>query len=214
MVIAMAKPNEPLTDSPKLEAEAMALAEETETEAVETNEPEPASTSASWRRRFRMPRLSTIAKVATIVSICAFVGLSGYMVCHHNDAKDREQRAAAFVAGAKQGVVTITSLDFNKAKEDIQRVIDSSTGGFKDDFQERATDFTKVVEQSKVITEGTVNAAAIESMDEHSALVLVAATSRVTSPPTINAHPRTWRLQVTVTEDGGQYKMSKVEFVP
>jgi Mce-associated membrane protein len=26
--------------------------------------------------------------------------------------------------------------------------------------------------------------------------------------------PRAWRLRVTVTEDGGQYKMSKVDFIP
>ena len=25
---------------------------------------------------------------------------------------------------------------------------------------------------------------------------------------------RNWRLKVTVTEEGGQYKMSKLEFVP
>ena len=56
------------------------------------------------------------------------------------------------------------SLDFNKAKEDVQRVIDSSTGQFKDDFAQRANDFISVVEQSKAITEGTVNAAAVESM--------------------------------------------------
>jgi Mce-associated membrane protein len=71
-----------------------------------------------------------------------------------------------------------------------------------------------VVEQSKVVTEGTVNAAGIESMAEHSALVLVSATSRVTNSAGAKDEPRQWRLRVTVTEDGGQYKMSKVEFVP
>ena len=87
------------------------------------------------------------------------------MMLQHRDATQRQQRDAAFVAGAKQGVVNMTSLDFNKAKEDVQRVIDSSTGEFKDDFQQRADDFIAVVAQSKMVTEGTVNAAAIESMD-------------------------------------------------
>lgn len=80
--------------------------------------------------------------------------------------------------------------------------------------QQRAADFTKVVEQSKVVTEGTVNATAVESMNEHSAVVLVAATSRVTNSAGAKDEPRAWRLKVTVTEEGGQYKMSKVEFVP
>lgn len=174
-----------------------------------------AARSASWRRRLRvrLPRLSTIAMAAAVVIICGFTGLSGYIVWQHHEATERQQRAAAFAAGAKQGVINMTSLDFNKAKEDVARVIDSSTGEFRDDFQQRAADFTKVVEQSKVVTEGTVNATAVESMNEHSAVVLVAATSRVTNSAGAKDEPRAWRLKVTVTE-GGQYKMSKVEFVP
>ena len=136
------------------------------------------------------------------------------MVWQDRDTTNRAQRAAKFVAGARQGVVNMTSLDFNKAKEDVQRVLDSSTGEFRDDFQQRAKDFASVVEQSKVVTEGKVNAAAVESMDEHSALVLVSATSRITNSAGAKDEPRVWRLRVTMTEDGGQYKMSKVEFVP
>jgi Mce-associated membrane protein len=51
-------------------------------------------------------------------------------------------------------------------------------------------------------------------MGEHSAKVLVCATSRVTNKPDAKDEPRTWRLKVTMADDGGQYKMSKVEFVP
>ena len=120
---------------------------------------------------------------------------------------------ANFVAGAKQGIVNMISLDFNRAKEDVQRVLDSSTGQFRDDFQQRAKDFVSVVEQSKVVTQGTVTAAALESMDEHSASVLVSATSRITNSAGAKDEPRMWRLRVTVNEEGGQYKMSKVDFV-
>jgi Mce-associated membrane protein len=152
--------------------------------------------------------------VAAIILILCFAGASGYMVWQDRDATERAQRAANFVAGARQGIVNMTSLDFNKAKEDVQRVLDSSTGEFRDDFQQRAKDFASVVEQSKVVTEGKVNAAAVESMDGNSASVLVSATSRITNSAGAKDEPRVWRLRVTVTEDGGQYKMSKVEFVP
>jgi len=60
-----------------------------------------------------------------------------------------------------------------------------------------------------------VNAAALESIEANTAQVLVSATSRITnSPPGKQEPPRAWRMRVTVVEDGGQYKMSKVEFVP
>jgi Mce-associated membrane protein len=186
--------------------------EEASDDILEAAEPE--SRLARWRRRLPSPPLSAISKVAAIILICAFAGASGYMVWQDRDTTERAQRAANFVAGARQGVVNMTSLDFNKAKEDVQRVLDGSTGEFRDDFQQRAKDFASVVEQSKVVTQGTVNAAAIESMDEHSASVLVSATSRITNSAGAKDEPRAWRLRVIVTEDGGQYKMSKLEFVP
>jgi len=162
-----------------------------------------------WRRRMPM-----IAAVAAIVLIVCFAGASVYMVFQHRDNAQHHQREAAFVEGAKHGVLNMISLNYNKAKEDVQRVIDSSTGQFKDDFQRSANDFIAVVTQSKTITEGTVNAAALESIEEDSAVVLVAATSQVTNAPAgKDEPPKVWRLKVTVAEVGGQYKMSKVEYV-
>ncbi|WP_264034978.1 hypothetical protein, partial [Mycobacterium lacus] len=189
-----------------------AAAEAAETADKTLAAAEPESGQAGGRRR--LPSLSAISKAATIVLICALAGVSGYILWQDRDAAERTQRAANFVAGARQGVVNMTTMDFKKAQEDVQRVLDSSTGQFRDDFGQRAKDFASVVEQSKVVTQGTVNAAAIESMHEHSASVLVSATSRVTNSIGAKDEPRVWRLRVTVTEEGGQYKMSKVEFVP
>ncbi len=184
-------------------------------DAADLEEPEEAEEEArpGRRRWLSVPSRSAIGKAAAILLICSFAALSGLMMFHHHKSTERQQRASAFIAGAKRGVVNMISLDFSKAKEDVQRVIDSSTGKFRDDFAQQSADFTKTVEQSKVVTEGTVTAAALESMNDSSALVLVSATSRITNLPTPQ-QPRAWRLKVTVTEDGGQYKMSKVEFVP
>jgi Mce-associated membrane protein len=206
------------TDSDASDADSDATdADEAETEEEVSDQtpedPESESESArSWRRV--LPPLSVTWKAAVIILICAFVGASGYMVWQRHETTERNQRTANFIAGARQGVVNMLSLDFNRAKEDVQRVIDSSTGQFRDDFQQRAKDFTTVVEQSKVVTEGSVNAAGVQSIDGNSALVVVAATSRITNAAGAKDEPRRWRLKVSVTDDGGQYKMSKLEFVP
>jgi hypothetical protein len=39
----------------------------------------------------------------------------------------------------------MTYMDYNHAEENVQRMLDSSTGSFRDDFQQRATEFVKVV---------------------------------------------------------------------
>lgn len=182
--------------------------------ATETTEHRaPKARRTGWRRL--VPSLSATAAAAAVILTIGFVAASTYMVLQHHDATQRRHRDASYVAGAKRGVVDMISLDFTKAKADVQRVIDNSTGQFRDDFQQRANDFITVVEQSKAITEGTVNAAAVETIGDNSAVVLVSATSRVTnSPPGKEQPPKIWRLRVTVADIGGQYKMSKVDYVP
>ncbi|WP_293055446.1 hypothetical protein, partial [Mycobacterium sp.] len=165
------------------------------------------------RRRRLPPRMSAALSVTAVVVICGLLAASGYMVWYNHEALAQRQRAAAFTAAARQGVINMLSLNFTKAKQDVQRVIDSSTGEFRDDFQKRAGDFTSVVEQSKVITEGAVTATGVESMGKDSAVILVLGTERVTNAAGAKDEPRAFRLRVSVTRDGDQFKMSKVEFV-
>lgn len=210
------------TAEPESDDEVTDTVEASDTDAAETEDevsdetPEDAESESkpARRRRLRLPSWSVAWKAAVILLICAFVAASGYMMWDRHTTTERNERTANILAGARQGVVNLISMDFNKAKEDVQRVIDSSTGPFRDDFQARAKDFTTVVEQSKVVTQGAVNAAAVQSINGDFALVLVAATSHVTNAAGAKDAPRNWRLKVTVKNDGGQYKMSNVEFIP
>ncbi|MGK8486404.1 hypothetical protein [Nocardia asiatica] len=190
-------------------------AEEGRGAAVDPAEPASRSRGARLRSMLgRRPR-GRSARIAVAVAVIALaLAGSGYSVWHHHEVTEKDRRAAEFTAAARQGVVALTTLDFNRAKDDVQRVLDNSTGSFRGDFQARAADFTTVVQQSQVTTEGKVNATAVESMTEDSAVVLVAATSQVTNSAGARQEPRAWRLSVTVTRDGDQLKMSKVEFVP
>jgi Mce-associated membrane protein len=224
-------------DTPKIEPEVTESADEpedVETE-VEKDKVEPddavaeadADTSSAddaaekparrWPRRLHRPKWSTVAK-ALAVGVVVLAALSGsvYMVLGHRHATQQRQRAAEFAAAARQGVVALTSMDFNNAKEGVQRIADDSTGTFRDDFLKMADDFIKVVEQSKVVTQGTVQAAAVDlnTMTNNSAVVLVASTSEITNAAGAKQDPRTYRLIVTIARDGKQLKMSKVEFVP
>jgi Mce-associated membrane protein len=174
-------------------------------------EAEPART-----RRRRIPRPSWKALAATVAILCtlALLALSGLMVWKHQGAEKLRQQQAEYAAAGRQSVVTLMSLDFNKAEEDVQRIIDNSTGQFKTDFESQAADFVKVAQDSKVITEVSVNSTAVESMSDQKAVVLVAASSRVTNTAGAQQEPRTWRLSVNLEREGDQIKMAKVEFVP
>jgi Mce-associated membrane protein len=165
-----------------------------------------------WRRR---PKVATLAASLAVIVIVASLAASAHIVIQHRNSSQQHQRAAEFAAAASEGVVTLTSLDFNDAKAGVQRIIGNSTGSFRDDFAKMAGDFTNVVEQSKVVERGAVQAVAVDldSMTNDSAVVLVASTSEVTNAAGAKQDPRTFKLIVTLTRDGDQLKMSKVEFV-
>lgn len=117
-----------------------------------------------------------------------------------------------YVDYAKQFTVWLTSISYQSADSDIQRVVDGSTGQFHDDFAQRSSDFRKVVEQSKVTTVGTVDSAALNSLTGSTAQVLVAATSKVTNNDGSSIDPRKQRFILSVDKIGATYKVSNVAF--
>ena len=180
-------------------------------DAADESEEEP----VGKRRRLRVGRILKVLVAALAVACtAALITLSVLMVIDHRHQTAEQQRRAEYAAAARQSAVTLMSLDFNKAKEDVQRIIDNSTGQFRDDFKNQADDFVKVAQDSKVVTDVTVNATGVESMTDDSAVVLVSATSRVTNAAGAKQEPRSWRLSVNLQREGDQIKMSKVEFVP
>lgn len=166
------------------------------------------------RWRWRRPRLATVLASMAMMTTCALVAASGYLLWHHQRVGEEQQRRAEFAAAARQAVVTLMSIDSTKAQEDVQRIVDSSTGQFRDDFQSSAKEFVDVAKQSKSVTTASVKATAVESMSRDSAVVLVTAATTISNTAGANQQPRTWRLSVDVVRDGGQLKMSKVDFVP
>lgn len=159
--------------------------------------------------------VKVVAMTLAVLCTAALITASVLMVNEHRKATENQQLNAEFSAAGRQGVVTLMSLDFNTAEDNVQRIIENTTGQFKADFEDQAADFVKVAQDSKVITDVTVTAAAVESMTPNQAVVLVAATSRVTNSSGAKQEPRAWRLQVSLERvDGGQIKMAKVEFVP
>jgi Mce-associated membrane protein len=212
------------TDSPETEtadesAEATDVDDAITADAAaddDTEDDDEAAAEPARRRRLKLPRLRLKVLAAALVIICTLglLGVSGFMIWHHRHVAAEQQRSAEFAAAARQGVVTLMSLNFNHAKEDVQRIIDNTTGDFKKDFEGSAPDFTKVAQESKVITEATVNATAVQSMTKDTANVLVAVTTRVSNTASKEQQPRSWRLAVDVARDGGQIKLAKVEFVP
>ncbi len=159
--------------------------------------------------------LPAVGLGAAAVVAAALIGLTGYLLWQHKTMSRQQHSAAEFAAAARQDVINLMSIDYTTADDSVQRVLDGSTGRFRENFADTAKDFVKALKDEKIITKATVNDAAVESMTGDSAVVLVSATSRREGPqaPKDQQEPRLWRISVSLERDGGQIKMSGVEFV-
>ena len=159
--------------------------------------------------------MSTAAVAVTTLVTAGLLAATGYMLWQHHKTTQQRHSAAEFVAAARQDVVNLMSMDYNKSQESVQRVLDGSTGKFRANFDETADEFAKALRDEKIITSASVNDAAIDSMTGDSAVVLISATSRREGKqaPKDQQQPQVWRVVLTLEREGDQIKMSGVEFV-
>jgi Mce-associated membrane protein len=199
------------------EARARAIRLSGQAEAAQSTAGLPETHSAAprvgwlWERR---PRRQTLALASAVLIACAGVGASGYVVWYHRAVAAEHRRAAEYAAAARQGAITFMSINADKARQDVQRIIDDSTGSLKARMLLTAEDLTKAVEKSKVSTKVDVKAVSIESMTPNSAVALVAANATATGPGKETPPSHSWRIVMTLQRDGGQIKMANIEMVP
>jgi len=184
-------------------------------QAARTDPPEPLlpEQPPTGRHRGRLPQPPTLAiALGVLLSLC-LLSATGYFNWRHRQAADERIRTAEFSAAARQGVLDLMSLDYDEAERDVKRMIDGSTGQLRQQFSDTAPDLIKSLQGAKAITTVTVNAVAVTSMNDDSGEVLVAATTEGHHAAQQQPQaPRTWRIMVSLLRDGGQLKISKVDF--
>ncbi|MDT5211541.1 MAG: Mce-associated rane protein [Mycobacterium sp.] len=164
------------------------------------------------RRQPKSPvRLATLLGV---IFVFALAGLSGWLGHRTYQSHRAQHQGELFVEVARQEALNLTTIDWQHAEADAQRILDSATGTFYDDFSKRTQPFIDVVKQAQSKSVGTIAEAGVESVSANEAQVLVAVTVRTSSAPGAQQEPRGWRMRMTVQEAGHEVKVSNVAFVP
>jgi Mce-associated membrane protein len=154
------------------------------------------------------------ALVVGLVTILAIGTLAGWLGFRTYQAHQAMEQRELFLQAGRQGAVNLTTIDFAEADTDIQRILDSATGTFYDDFSKRSQPFVDVVKQAHSKSVGTVTAAGLESASADQAQVLVAVSVKTSNAGAPDNQPRAWRMRISVQKIGDQAKVSNVEFVP
>ncbi|MEN0134182.1 MAG: hypothetical protein AAGC80_03485 [Rhodococcus sp. (in: high G+C Gram-positive bacteria)] len=161
------------------------------------------------------PRTPAVTAGVAVLSVLAlvFLAVSGYFGYTHRQAEQEAQRRSEIVDAARRGVVNLTTMDFERADEDVQKVLDGSAGEFRDEFEARSKDLIAVMQEARVTSVGEVREAAIERQDGDSADVLVAVAQKVSNAGGAADEPRGQRMRVTMQLEDGTYKIVKAGFV-
>jgi Mce-associated membrane protein len=165
---------------------------------------------ATEKKSMSPVRLATVLGVVVVVALTALAGWLGF---RDYQAHQVQAQRALLVQVGRQGALNLTTIDWQHADTDIQRILDSATGTFYDDFSKRSKPFVDVVKKAQSKSAGTVVEAGLESQSGDEAHVLVAVSVKTSNAGAAEEEPRHWRMRISVKKVGDEAKVSNVEFV-
>ncbi|MDR3664136.1 MAG: mammalian cell entry protein [Mycobacterium sp.] len=194
------------------------MAEHADTEQLENpvaaDLPEtPAGSGLKTVLAQRIARVPLLVVVG-LVLVAAVGGLVGWLGFRSHQAQQDQAQDNLYVQTARQAAVNLTTINYTEADADIKRILDSATGAFRDDFQQRSQPFVEVVKQARSKSEGTVTEAGLESASGDQAQVLLAVSVKTSLSAAPAGQPRNWRMRISVEKVGDGAKISNVQFVP
>lgn len=157
-----------------------------------------------------VPRLVTaLLGLAALALAIAAVVLFLRLRSDHADDAAREQALSA----ARQSALNLSSISSATVARDIARVLDGSTGQFREDFAARTTELTSLLKDNDVSASGTVLDAGIERADRDSATALVVVDSTVKNKAVPDGRVNHYRMKVQVDKVKDQWLTSSLSFV-
>lgn len=154
-------------------------------------------------------RLLLVLSVVGLLLLLALAGVTTQLIRYQGT----EDRRDAVLRAARQSAVNLTSIDNRQFAQDVQRVLDGSTGPFRADFEARSKDLEPVLKENEVVSEGEVVDAGIVRDDERTATVLVVVDGQVRNTAAPEGRVNTYRMRLELERVGDRWLTSMLEFV-
>jgi Mce-associated membrane protein len=169
---------------------------------------------AKKHRRFSLGS-DRLALALGLVAVLAMGGLAGWLGFRAVDSYQAKEQRQLFLQVGRQGAIHLTTLDWQNADANVQRILDSATGTFKDTFSQRKQPFVDVITRTQSKTEGAITEASLESLSGDHAKVLVAVQVKTSNKAQPEQDPRLWRMRISVQKiSDDEPKVSDVAFIP
>jgi Mce-associated membrane protein len=165
-------------------------------------------------RASRSHRQMPMAVTISLLTMLVLGGLAGWNTLRAGRSESVQHQRDVFLQAGRQAALDLTTMSYTDVDAGMQRILESSTGAFHDDFRQRSKPLADVIKRTQSRTEGTIAAAGLESVTGDSAQVIVAVSVKTADQSAAEGPPRMWRMRIGIQQIGGQAKVSNVAFVP
>ena len=179
----------------------------TETDATSDQSLAAPDEAAPKRRRAKIGLYALAALMLLLLVGAVLLGL------RLRDASLQAEARKDALTAARQSALNLTSIDQEEFDEDVDRVLEGATGEFRQDFQARAGDLEKLLEDNQVTAEGRVLEAGIVRADRKNATALVVVDSTVRNTATPEGRVNSYRMRLELERVGDRWLTSTLEFV-
>ncbi|TDD24521.1 hypothetical protein E1218_16215 [Kribbella turkmenica] len=153
-----------------------------------------------------------LAWALSVLLVVALAGATVSIVALHRQSEDEAQREGAMKAG-RQLALDFTTYDYKTWDADTLRVLDDSTGQFKEEFQAGLNVVKAQVQTSKATSKGDVKEAAVVSNDKDSAQVLVIVDAVVTNTASTEGVQRRYRIKLDLVREKDRWLTADLQAV-
>lgn len=153
-----------------------------------------------------------LAWALSVLLVVALAGLTLSVVALRKQQADDSQRDGAMKA-ARQLALDFTTYDYQTWDADSKRVVDESTGQFKQEFQAGIDAVKTDVTTNKATSKGDVKEAGVVSNDKDSAQVLVIVNAVVTNTASTTGTERRYRIKLDMVREKDRWLTADLQVV-
>ena len=169
----------------------------------------------------RQLKLALAAVAALLALACVVVLIWPTAVPGRSAAEKANDRDLAVRSAATRVTKAFLDVDYKDMEDRIEKVLDLSTGNFKNQYQTAEVDLKTEVERVKAVATGAVKHVGIADIDNDTAVVYVAADSKVTNVSIEKERSegkevndeRFYRFQLNLTKVGDRWLLNDLQFI-
>jgi Mce-associated membrane protein len=154
-----------------------------------------------------------------LAAACVVVALRPTAVPGRSGAEKANDRDVAVYSAARKVTTAFLDVDYRDMDSRIDKVLDLSTGTFKNQYETARADLKAKTKEAKTMATGAVLDVGIGDIDDDNAVVYVAADSDVTNVSVqkvqgADAKPtRYYRFQLNLTKVGNRWLLGDLQFI-